>query len=248
MTARLLILLLFALGIGGADLALTATRVEAAVTCERTEQEGCLEIDIVAVYNNRHVPEIQELLASGAPGEQKVSAVLDGDIGLMIYKAAEQGRAEYYPHCFKVPIRFWRVTTPVPTSRMMEYFMPPGSTSRGIAPKPRKVTTPFLQTKTEIRDPRTGVSGGYAVEYVLEVCGGKGALQVPWDFLPPGATIQIEPLEATEFPWTLKEAKAQNKKVALWLTADRINYYRQDGGKKRKEYVVLPIIFPSKVQ
>lgn len=217
-----------------------ATAQAQGVACIHTEQDGCLEIDLIAPSYSRHVPEIQELLASDNPGQRDVTKVLDGKIAVEMYKGMRAGRIAAYSQCFPVILRFFGANEAVLTSRMAEYVLPEGA-SFSAHLSPSALRGKFRRSTVAAIDPTTNASYGHAVEYTLQVCGAKAALQVPWDFLPPGSAIQIEPQMATFFPDRVKGSTQS----ALWLTSSRLNYMRKDGGKARWEYVLIPIITPE---
>jgi hypothetical protein len=201
--------------------------------CTRSEQSGCVEFDFVAVHNTASVPEIQELVSSNEPGDRKVSEVLGGDIAVHIYRAAEEGRAQYRTRCFDILIRFWN-TNETPVRHMREYAME--GVSRG-APRGRALTRAFRSDGIETRNPATGASYGFDATYPLRVCGGKGALQVPWSFLAPGASIQFELVGVdAEYPHTKSHQ-------TLWITPAQTERMRAGNTPSRWEYVIIPIVF-----
>lgn len=214
------------------------------LACTYTEQKGCLEIDLMALHNDRHVPELQEILASGDPGKQAISKILEGDhVVKSLYRKAENGSVGYFSGCFAVTIRFFSANRSVYPYRMREYHLPQGVPAPKTNLLPHLLRARFVESSIVATDPATGRSYGNGLAYELNSCGGKTALQVPWDFLPQGAAVQIEIRAATEFPWKLKEATIQNTPVALWLTADTLDRFRDN--QKPKEYILVPIIFPA---
>lgn len=216
----------------------------AARACEYTEQQGCLEIDILAVHHNPHVPALQQLLASGEAGTRDVSSVYGerGQVAVDIYTAVKRGEATLASGCFKTPIRVWNAKLSVPTSRMRVYRTRPGA-APGDSLEPSVLQGGFVRSQVEAFDAVTNASLGFGYEYVLEVCGGKAALQVPWEFLPPGSFVQITPLVAAEFPHRL-----MGNTFGLWLTPSRLDYMRQNGVQPHQwEWVIVPIVLPERV-
>lgn len=210
------------------------------ISCSHTEQDGCLEFDVLLMPADPHVPEIQELLAIDTPGQRDSAKVLDGKLGHRMYQGMKEGRVPGYTSCVPVVFRFFGANLQVLVDRMVEYRMSQHAGPADV-PVPSRLRGSFRTSSVKAYDPQTGASYGEGVEYTLEVCGAKGALQVPWEFLPAGAAVQIEPQMATVFP---RRTKGEDPK-ALWLTVSRMNAMRSDDGRSRFEYVFIPIITPE---
>jgi len=195
-------------------------------TCDRTEKIGCFELDFVAVKQNG-TPEIQNLLGSGVSGTRSAFSGQKG-LAMKIYQAAESGRVTYHEGCFPLILDFWKSDTAVSNKQMSVYSLNKGKPGRGNNPTPKKVG-PF-----HYGPEAKGV--GKSVQYKdLTVCGGKGAFQVPWSFLPEGSFVKIEPLDNTIFP-----VRTKGKNNALYITKGEVDRARAD----EWEYVIVPIIFP----
>jgi len=189
------------------------------IRCNRTEQVGCIEIDLLIV---KYDPQVSELHAL-------VSGEKDGaDVAMALYRKVKSGDVQLYEGCIPVTVIFWGINTSIGQSRMATY-------NSAIQPGP--VTAQALST---LSTPES-ILGEPQQAFVVNVCGGIGALQVPWDYITSKTYALVCPYDhATQYPNRQKgSTDGLHLTTAWWRHAS--NEWKPDSGPTY-EFVVLPIV------
>lgn len=186
----------------------------AASDCYRSEQRGCIEFDILIVEDSSDA-EVEHIKAMR-------SSRVDGAAELL-YQAAKERRVELHEGCVPVTIRFWGYRE-VSHELMREYRFSAG----------RHVSAPLDgQNAGPLYASYPTKESGPSLAYDLTVCGGKGAFQVPWEFLPPRSYVQIEIAAKTVFP-----ESGNDDHCSIWIYNDHLNEFRDS----KKTWALVGVI------
>lgn len=188
-----------------------------AVKCSRTEQRGCIEIDLLIVRYDDSVPPISRLVSGNSDGI---------DEAMEIYSMVKKNEVKLYESCVPVIIYFWNVNTNVPQSKMAEY-------DSSIRPSPVKLAFNVPIPDSELGNPDE--------IFKVTVCGGMGALQIPWNYITERTYTLICPLEdATMYPNRRAGlTKGLHLTTVWWKYAS--NGWRFDS-EATHEFVLIPIV------
>ena len=188
------------------------------ITCSKPEQVGCVEIDFLVVSYDKDNWKLDDLVKG------RVEPV---DLGLPIYKDVKSGETSLYSECVSYTVFFWGVDTSVSTDRMAVYkdgsnTAEPKQVSRGEIPENARGIYPDI--------------GEPAASYEVEVCGGKGAIQVPWAYIGPATYALIcANGEGSLYP------DSDGKKEGVWLSSKAWEFYRDEGYK----WILVPLVMPA---
>jgi hypothetical protein len=182
--------------------------------CVRTEQEGCFEFDILIVENSSDA-EVEHI-------KSMRSSRIDGAAELL-YQAAKEGRTQLHDGCVPATVRFWGYRE-VPHELMREYSFESG----------RHVSAPLDGRSADPLHPSYATKeSGPSLAYDLTVCGGKGAFQVPWEFMPPRSYVQIEIKAKTLFP-----ESGNDDHCSIWVYNDHLDEFRDS----KKTWALVAVI------
>ncbi|MCH7529930.1 hypothetical protein IIB50_02320 [Patescibacteria group bacterium] len=187
------------------------------VACTRTEQKGCIEIDLLIVNYDSNIPQLQRLITGKSEG---------ADEAMEIYSMVKRNKVKLYKSCVPVIMYFWNVDISVPYSKMTEY----NSSVRAV-PVKRASGVPIPDSKL----------GNPDEIFEVTVCNGMGALQVPWDYITDETYTLICPLEnTTRYPNRIAgSTKGLHLTTRWWEYAS--NGWKPDS-RAAHEFVLIPIV------
>lgn len=191
---------------------------KAETRCIQPEQVGCVEIDFLVVSYDESNAELRNLIDGGKEPYE---------LGVPIYKDVKAGRTKLYPGCVRYSVFFWGVDASVSESQMAVYrdgdsFAEPEPALRALIPNNAKSVYPTL--------------GEPAASYEVEVCGGKGVFQVPWQYITAN-TYTLICAVGTGSLYPDSDVKEQG----VWLTGPAWNFFREEG----YEWVLIPLVMPD---
>lgn len=153
--------------------ATTAATASSGTSCTVTEQEGCIELDVLIVAYDPAVPELQELVSGDAES---------AELAPRIYRLVKAGRIRLYQGCLPLRNYMWRVNESVRYEQMASYHAVPGAPP--AEPLRRNPIHSVVPTSVQLPvAPGDSGLGTVAAVYDHAGCGGKAAWQYPWEYI-----------------------------------------------------------------
>lgn len=191
-------------------------------SCNRDEQRGCIQLDVVHAQNSNN-----SLVRGLVEGSRNAT---ETGFGKEFYRSVKDGKISLDSRCVPVTINVWGINPNIPaTAVMTRHYTMRGGLAVEISSETARQTKPS-QLLADKKQPDAA--------FILEICGGLGSIQFPWEYLTSGAMILLcPPEEATIYP-----DRMSGKTEGLWVYPDEVEKWRRE----RRDYTVVPIISPRR--
>ena len=203
----------------------------AATKCNEPEQVGCIEIDFLVVENNPAIKEISDLVTGKREG---------GQVAPALYRMSKKGSVRLYDGCVLQRVWVWGANAAVPTSAMAIY----DHSGKRVSVTPARFDVTRAPVLEDIGTPMTA--------YDVNVCGGKGAIQFPWEYITRHTYMIICPIVASDARFAALHPQvgpeggaATHLKLQFWEYASK---QWQTAHKDAWEYALTVTVVADKVQ